>query len=100
MRVFVLTLGSRGDVKPYVALGEGLIKEGHQVTICTSSSFEGFITERGLGYGYMNGGILKLIDTDAGRGAVEDSGNILGWVRTMLALTKQGLPQYRNLNRR
>jgi UDP:flavonoid glycosyltransferase YjiC (YdhE family) len=38
MRIFILTLGSRGDVQPYVALGQGLIKEGHQVIICTSSS--------------------------------------------------------------
>jgi sterol 3beta-glucosyltransferase len=41
MHIFILTLGTRGDVQPYVALGRGLIKAGHQVTICTSSSVEG-----------------------------------------------------------
>ena len=92
MKLFILTLGSRGDVQPYVALGKGLILAGHEVTICTSSSFEGFITENGVQYGYMNNEILKLIDTDAGRDAVEDSGNLFGWLKTMAALTKQVKP--------
>lgn len=92
MHIFILTLGTRGDVQPYVALGRGLIKAGHQVTICTSSSFEGFITENELHYGYMNNEILKLIDSDAGRDAVESSGGFLGWIKTMIVLTKQIKP--------
>ena len=51
MHVFILTLGTRGDVQPYVALGKGLVEAGHTVTVCTSSSFEGFIEEDGLQYG-------------------------------------------------
>jgi UDP:flavonoid glycosyltransferase YjiC (YdhE family) len=31
MRITVLTLGTRGDVQPYVALGLGLQRAGHQV---------------------------------------------------------------------
>lgn len=95
MRIFILTLGSRGDVQPYVALGKGLFRAGHQVTICTSSSFEGFIVEHGVQYGYMNDEILRLIDTDAGREAVEESSNLLGWLKTMAALTKQVKPLQR-----
>lgn len=30
-----LTIGSRGDVQPYIALGIGLMKDGHRVTIVT-----------------------------------------------------------------
>ncbi len=79
-------------MQPYVALGKGLMQAGHQVTLCTSSSFEGFITEHGLQYGYMNNEILKLIDSDAGRDAVEDSGNLFGWLKTMATLAKQVKP--------
>jgi sterol 3beta-glucosyltransferase len=48
--------------------------------------------ENGLQYGYMNNEILKLIDTDAGRDAVESSGGFLGWIKTMIVLTKQVKP--------
>ena len=33
MRITILTAGSRGDVQPYVGLGVGLQRAGHQVCI-------------------------------------------------------------------
>jgi sterol 3beta-glucosyltransferase len=43
MRVVILTVGSRGDVQPYVALGGGLRRAGHAVTLATHREFESFI---------------------------------------------------------
>ncbi|KAI5966737.1 ATG26 [Candida pseudojiufengensis] len=42
-RITLLTIGSRGDVQPYIALGLGLQKEGHKVTIATHSEFKDWI---------------------------------------------------------
>lgn len=50
MRVCILTLGSRGDVQPYAALGVALQARGHQVTVATHANFEGFLTGLGLGF--------------------------------------------------
>ena len=88
MRIFILTLGSRGDVQPYVALGKGLQAAGHDVTVCTSASFEPFIVEHGLAYGYMSDDILRLIDTDAGRDAMENSDGVVGWIKTAVSLAQ------------
>jgi sterol 3beta-glucosyltransferase len=95
MKILIITLGSRGDVQPYVALGKGLQEAGHEVTICTSSSFEGFIREHGLRYGYMNNDIMALIDSDAGRDAMENTTNLLQWIKTALILVKQVKPLQR-----
>ncbi|MEO0683769.1 MAG: glycosyltransferase, partial [Cyanobacteria bacterium J06649_11] len=81
--------GSRGDVQPYVALGRGLKKAGHSVTICTCSSFESFITEHDLNYGYMNDDFIKLVDSEAGREAMESGGNFFSLIKTMLKLLKE-----------
>ena len=62
MNIFIVTLGSRGDVQPYVALGKGLSERGHTVTVCTCERFESFITEQGLHYGYMSNDFLDLLD--------------------------------------
>ena len=35
MNATILTLGSRGDVRPYVALGRGLQAAGHEVNLAT-----------------------------------------------------------------
>ena len=92
MKVFIVTLGSRGDVQPYVALGKGLIAKGHAVMLCAPSSFEGFITEHGLQYGYMDNEILTLIDSDAGREAMEETTGLFGWIKTYAALAKKVKP--------
>ena len=89
MNIFIVTVGSRGDVQPYIALGKGLKEAGHDVTICTCSSFESFITEHGLNYGYMNDDFIKLIDSEAGRKAMESGINFFSLVKTMLTLLKQ-----------
>ncbi|AFY57474.1 glycosyl transferase, UDP-glucuronosyltransferase [Rivularia sp. PCC 7116] len=89
MNIFIVTVGSRGDVQPYVALGKGLKEAGHDVTICTCSSFESLITEHGLPYGYMNDDFIKLVDSEAGREAIESGGNFLSLIKTMLKLLKE-----------
>lgn len=38
-----LTIGSRGDVQPYIALGKGLIADGHKVRIATHGEFKEWI---------------------------------------------------------
>jgi UDP:flavonoid glycosyltransferase YjiC (YdhE family) len=48
LRVTLLTLGSRGDVEPYIGLGVALAKAGHRVTVAASAAFEGIIRGAGL----------------------------------------------------
>ncbi|MGD1919203.1 MAG: glycosyltransferase, partial [Pleurocapsa sp.] len=86
MNVFIVTAGSRGDVQPFIVLGKGLKTKGHTVTLCTCSRFEPFIVEYGLNYGYMNDNLLKLLDSEAGREVIENSGNFLGLIKTTLTL--------------
>ncbi|ESK94997.1 glycosyltransferase family 1 protein [Moniliophthora roreri MCA 2997] len=58
-----LTIGSRGDVQPYIALGLGLKKEGHIVTIVTHEEYRGWIESFGLEHrtaGGDPGALMKL----------------------------------------
>ncbi|OAA59786.1 udp-glucose:sterol glycosyltransferase [Niveomyces insectorum RCEF 264] len=55
LRITCLTIGSRGDVQPYIALGKGLLAEGHHVRIATHPEFEGWIRGHGLDYGRVEG---------------------------------------------
>jgi len=58
-----LTIGSRGDVQPYIALGKGLQKEGHRVTIVTHEEYKEWITGFGIDHrtaGGDPGALMKL----------------------------------------
>ena len=58
-----LTIGSRGDVQPYIALGRGLQKEGHRVTIVTHEEYKEWVIGFGLEHrtaGGDPGALMKL----------------------------------------
>ena len=75
MRIFISTLGSRGDVQPYIALGKALQSHGHHVTVSTCCYFESFIREHGLDYGYVNNAFMELIQSDQGHDLIAKSRN-------------------------
>lgn len=88
MKVFVFTLGTRGDVQPYVALGCGLKDAGHRVTLCTSSRFQEFVTDYGLEFGQFNDEFLKLIDSAAGQDAMENTASFWELIKTARKLDR------------
>lgn len=44
----ILTMGSRGDVEPYVSLGRGIAASGYRVRIATLAPFQGLVRSQGL----------------------------------------------------
>ena len=56
-----LTIGSRGDVQPYIALGKGLQKEGHKVTIVTHEEYKEWVTGFGVGHRTAGGDPTALM---------------------------------------
>ncbi len=68
MRVVILTLGTRGDVQPYIALGLGLQASGHTVTLATTDEFETLAGDYGLKFACLRGDFLKSARAAGGRG--------------------------------
>lgn len=67
MKITIATVGTRGDVQPYIALGRGLQKSGHQVQIATDSTFEGFIEASGLGFAEVKANPRRALQEDIRR---------------------------------
>jgi sterol 3beta-glucosyltransferase len=61
MKITILTIGSRGDIQPYIALGLALKKAGQQVQIATLENFETFITAFGLDFYPVQGDISSMM---------------------------------------
>jgi len=66
MRVNIFAAGSRGDVQPMVALGVGLSRAGHEVTVCAGDDFEDLVTRHALGFVPAGVNISDLIDSPLG----------------------------------
>ena len=61
MRITILAAGSRGDVQPYVALGRGLQRAGHTVTVAASLVFESLVSNYGLAFAPVRINIQEFI---------------------------------------
>ncbi|CAN8104902.1 unnamed protein product [Discula destructiva] len=56
-----LTIGSRGDVQPYIALCKGLIADGHKAKIATHAEFKDWIEGHGIEFGMVEGDPADLM---------------------------------------
>jgi UDP:flavonoid glycosyltransferase YjiC (YdhE family) len=82
VRVRVITVGSEGDVRPYVALGAGLRNTGHDVRIVAHPGFEYLVRRSGLDFAPVAGDPRGMADNCQLRALHDDSQNLLRWWRT------------------
>lgn len=62
MRIVIFAVGTQGDARPNVALGQGLARAGHTVVIVTSRDFEGLVREAGLGFAPLSADFKALME--------------------------------------
>ncbi|KAG0316213.1 Sterol 3-beta-glucosyltransferase [Dissophora globulifera] len=62
MHITCLTIGSRGDVQPYIALCKRLMKDGHSCRIATHGEFREWIEGHGIEFGHVGGNPSELIE--------------------------------------
>jgi hypothetical protein len=55
LQVLILTVGSRGDVQPFLSMAKELQAAGHRCRICTHAQFEAFVRGEGLEFYPMAG---------------------------------------------
>lgn len=74
MRISIHTLGTRGDVQPYLALALGLKSRGHDVLVAAPSQFEAFVGSRDIAFVHLPGEFLELLETPEAKAAIAGSG--------------------------
>src|SRR5829696_897859 len=80
MNIAMITLGTRGDVQPYIALGKGLKESGHVVRLVTHQNFEALVKTHGLEFWPMRGNVQDVIESQEMRELL-DKGNFLAITR-------------------
>lgn len=61
LNIVIQIVGSRGDVQPFIALGNALQKHGHRVRIATHDVFADFVHESGLEFYPIGGDPAELM---------------------------------------
>ncbi len=91
MNVLILTVGTRGDVQPYVALGQGLRAAGHMVVLVAPAQFAEFVAGNSLEFAALPAEFLDLLQTGAGKAAIAGKGNPLKLLRMVQPMQRRML---------
>lgn len=70
MRILVETLGTRGDVQPYMALALALMARGHEVRLSGPAQYGAMVAARGIDFTPLPAEFLALMDTPEGKAAI------------------------------
>jgi sterol 3beta-glucosyltransferase len=91
LRITCLTIGSRGDVQPYIALCKGLLAEGHRPKIATHGEFEPWVRQHGIDFAPVDGDPAELMRICVENGMFtysflkEASTKFRGWIDDLLS---------------
>ncbi|KAJ5574185.1 uncharacterized protein N7459_008612, partial [Penicillium hispanicum] len=91
LKITCLTIGSRGDVQPYIALCKGLLAEGHKPKIATHAEFEPWIRKHGIDFAPVDGDPAELMRICVENGMFtyaflrEASLKFRGWIDDLLS---------------
>jgi sterol 3beta-glucosyltransferase len=81
VRVTILTTGSQGDVRPYVALGRGLQRAGHTVRLASHADFEPLVRSHGLEFSAVLDEARAFHATAAGQRMIREGDNPFVFLR-------------------
>jgi UDP:flavonoid glycosyltransferase YjiC (YdhE family) len=76
MHITIHTLGSRGDIQPYLPLGLGLQRAGFKIRIATFNAFREFVLEQGLEFASISGDPRSTMNSQAGQAWLRSGRNI------------------------
>ena len=68
MKALIMTLGTRGDVQPFVALARALDAAGHEAVLCAPHRFAGLVTGNAVTFAGVDDGPMRQLDSPAEAG--------------------------------
>jgi UDP:flavonoid glycosyltransferase YjiC (YdhE family) len=81
MHITIMTVGSRGDIQPFVALGGGLRHAGYAVRLATHAIFEPMIRAAGLEFAPVEGNPQAIVQGGEGQAWLQSERNPVRFAR-------------------
>ncbi len=90
----IVAAGTRGDVQPYVALGEGLQAAGYRVRLVTHEPFAGLVRRHGLAFAPLRGNPRALMEQSLGRRVMAAGHRPSDVFRGLWAIYRREMPYF------
>lgn len=70
MKILMICVGTRGDVEPFLAIGEMLRDKGHEVVCAFPEPFRSLVEEVPMAFGSLGSEFLEMLASDEGKAAL------------------------------
>lgn len=90
MKILLMSIGTRGDVEPFLAIGEILAKKNHDIVYVFPQQYCHLIPDQDRFYPFTSE-FLELIEGEDGRNAMGGSIGIFKKIKSLFSLFKAGM---------
>ncbi|MEK9851439.1 MAG: glycosyltransferase [Flavobacteriaceae bacterium] len=88
-RILLMSIGSRGDMEPFLALGEEALAEGHKIGCCMPVQFEPLVNELTPHFFPQDKALLDLVEGPEIKKIMSQEGNGFSRLLTLFKLWRQ-----------
>lgn len=75
MKIILISIGTRGDMEPFLAIGEILKEKGHQVICVLPDQFRELAEDANLEFAPLGSKFIEMLDSDDGKAALGGGGS-------------------------
>ncbi len=91
--ITLLTIGSRGDLQPFLALAAGLKKSGRAVRLVTAERYRPYADQYGIDFVGLSTDPLELLQSEDGQAWLQSDQNPLALITNLIKLGKPTFEQ-------
>ncbi len=73
MKIILISIGTQGDMEPFLAIGEILKEKGHQVICAFPEQFRNLVEDSNMKFASLGTKYIEMLDSDIGRAAMGGS---------------------------
>ena len=97
MKILLISIGTRGDMEPFLAIGEILKGKGHQVICAFPDQFRKLVEDSNMEFASLGTKFIEMLDSDVGKAALGGGGSGLGKSRAYVRLARNQIGINREL---
>jgi sterol 3beta-glucosyltransferase len=75
MKIILISIGTRGDMEPFLAIGEILQEKGHQVICAFPEQFRDLVEDSNLDFASLGTEFIVMLESDVGKAAMGGGGS-------------------------
>ncbi|MCK4466094.1 MAG: glycosyltransferase family 1 protein [Bacteroidales bacterium] len=88
MKIILISIGTRGDMEPFLAIGEILKEKGHQVICAFPEQFRNLVENSNMEFASLGTKYIEMLDSEVGKAALGGSGSGLNKMLAYIRLAK------------